>query len=177
MGFGGGGTGSFSLPDHEHTDTLQDGGALVGNTSLVDSETLDTYVASEVATLKPVPSISTDQNTTGDQTINSSSFVDLNDMSITLPNNTGSSMVIAVIRWYSSTLGASGRMTWEDDGTPVGVEQDPHALKAGSAIITTLCRVFANDGSVITVAGKWGSSQSWVFTTPTSTIYSLEVNG
>jgi hypothetical protein len=49
MGFGGGGSGSFVLPNHEHTNVLADGGALVGATSLVDAETLDAWFASEFA--------------------------------------------------------------------------------------------------------------------------------
>jgi hypothetical protein len=49
MGFGGGGSGSFVLPNHEHTNVLADGGALVGATSLVDAETLDAWFATEFA--------------------------------------------------------------------------------------------------------------------------------
>lgn len=44
MGFGGGGSGSFVLPNHTHTNVLADGGALVGATSLIDLETIDTYL-------------------------------------------------------------------------------------------------------------------------------------
>jgi len=43
MGIGGGGTGTYSLQDHTHTNADEDGGALVGDTTLVDAETLDTW--------------------------------------------------------------------------------------------------------------------------------------
>ncbi len=49
MGFGGGGSGSFVLPNHTHTAVLQDGGVLGGASSLVDAETLDAWFVSEFA--------------------------------------------------------------------------------------------------------------------------------
>jgi len=51
MPFGGGGTGSFSLPDHLHTDVVQDGGELERDVTLVDGETLEEYVDSKVGTV------------------------------------------------------------------------------------------------------------------------------
>lgn len=45
MGFSGGGTGAFSLPDHTHTNTLLDGGELEKAVSLIDGDTLQTWLA------------------------------------------------------------------------------------------------------------------------------------
>ena len=43
MGFGGGGTGSFVLPDHKHSSTDEDGGVLDADVTEVDLTTLDDY--------------------------------------------------------------------------------------------------------------------------------------
>jgi len=45
----GGGSGSFSLPDHKHTTTAQDGGALDGNVTLIDSADFDTAVTTLIS--------------------------------------------------------------------------------------------------------------------------------
>lgn len=44
MGFGGGGSGSFVLPDHDHTNGLADGGELLQATSLIDGITLQAWL-------------------------------------------------------------------------------------------------------------------------------------
>lgn len=44
MPFGGGGSGSYSLQNHKHTNTLQDGGSLDSTASLIDSVTIASYV-------------------------------------------------------------------------------------------------------------------------------------
>jgi|SaaInlStandDraft_2_1057019.scaffolds.fasta_scaffold10173_8 hypothetical protein len=49
MGFGGNSNGSFSLPDHLHTDTLLDGGSLEELVTLVDGATLAAWVAAKIA--------------------------------------------------------------------------------------------------------------------------------
>lgn len=43
MGFGGGNTGSFVLPDHKHSSDAQDGGVLDADQTEVDLSTLDDY--------------------------------------------------------------------------------------------------------------------------------------
>jgi len=43
MGFGGGGSGSFVLPDHTHSSVLDDGGELERLITKVDLDTLQTY--------------------------------------------------------------------------------------------------------------------------------------
>lgn len=45
MGFGGGGSGSFVLPNHDHTNVLADGGELLEATSLIDGITLAAWIA------------------------------------------------------------------------------------------------------------------------------------
>ena len=45
MGFGGGGTGSFVLPDHLHTNALADGGALDEAVSLINDGAADVTFA------------------------------------------------------------------------------------------------------------------------------------
>ena len=47
MGFGGGGSGSFVLPNHDHTNVLADGGELLEATSLIDGITLKAWVDSK----------------------------------------------------------------------------------------------------------------------------------
>jgi hypothetical protein len=176
MGFSGGGTGSFSLPNHEHTNVLEDGGQLDEAVSLIDDEgapvTLETWLNTAIAAGAPTSEV--DTNTTGDQTINSTD-VDLNDMAVTLPNNTGKSLVIITARWYSTTLGASANIRFLDAaaGQPY---YDCHTHVAGQAHINTYCYIADNDGQVIKAQGKWGSSQSWVFTSSGSTIMALELN-
>ena len=49
MGFGGGGSGAYSLQDHTHTTDLFDGGALDADVSLIDAATIEAYVDSRVA--------------------------------------------------------------------------------------------------------------------------------
>ncbi len=51
MGFGGGGSGSFVLPNHDHTNILADGGELLEATSLIDGVTLQTWVSAEIAAI------------------------------------------------------------------------------------------------------------------------------
>jgi len=47
MGMGGGGTGSYSLQNHEHSDALLDGGALDENTTKVGVDTLLAWITSK----------------------------------------------------------------------------------------------------------------------------------
>jgi hypothetical protein len=49
LGFGGGGSGAYSLQDHTHTTDLFDGGALDADVSLIDAATIEAYVDSRVA--------------------------------------------------------------------------------------------------------------------------------
>ncbi len=48
MGFGGGSSGSFSLPNHKHTNTLLDGGELKDLETLVDGATLNAYIQAKL---------------------------------------------------------------------------------------------------------------------------------
>jgi hypothetical protein len=45
MGFGGGGSGSFVLPNHDHTNVLADGGELLEATTLIDGITLAAWMS------------------------------------------------------------------------------------------------------------------------------------
>ncbi len=51
MGFGGGGSGSFVLPNHDHTNVLADGGELLEATSLIDGVTLKAWLDAGLATI------------------------------------------------------------------------------------------------------------------------------
>ncbi|MBT6438146.1 MAG: hypothetical protein HOK72_00470 [Flavobacteriales bacterium] len=48
MGFGGGGSGSFVLPDHTHSSVLEDGGELERLVTKVDTETLEKFPAMQL---------------------------------------------------------------------------------------------------------------------------------
>ena len=50
MGFGGGGSGSFVLPDHTHSSVLEDGGELERLVTKVDTETLEKFPAMQLLT-------------------------------------------------------------------------------------------------------------------------------
>ncbi len=49
MGFGGGGSGSFVLPNHTHTNVLLDGGSLEELVSLVDGATMKVWIDNKIA--------------------------------------------------------------------------------------------------------------------------------
>lgn len=55
MGFGGGGSGSFVLPNHDHTNVLADGGELDADVSLIhdgiNAVTFDAWIAAKFASL------------------------------------------------------------------------------------------------------------------------------
>ncbi len=48
MGFGGGGSGSFVLPNHDHTNVLADGGELLEATTLIDGVTMKAWIDAEM---------------------------------------------------------------------------------------------------------------------------------
>ena len=53
MGFGGGGSGSFVLPNHDHTNVLADGGELLEAISLIDGITLKAWLDAAILTAVP----------------------------------------------------------------------------------------------------------------------------
>jgi hypothetical protein len=103
MGFGGGGSGSFVLPNHLHTNGVADGGDLEELVSLIDGITfkawLDAAIAASPATTQTVEK-------SGDFTTTSTSVVDFTGMSITMPNVTnGKYMLSCVLDWSRSIAG------------------------------------------------------------------------
>ena len=146
MGFGGGGTGSFSLPDHTHTATLQDGGSLEDLASLVDDVTLQTWVSAEIASAVTSP---TKQLVTLGSTFSTTSttLVDITGMSITVANKTNGKFVMSANMTSSALAINNASFAWSDDGV-VGQDFVQHFSHVGNEIVT-LNHVGDSDGQVV----------------------------
>jgi hypothetical protein len=68
MGFGGGGSGSFVLPNHDHTNVLADGGELEELVTLVDGSTLAAWYAANRQGLELIENFSTRDSTLSSKT-------------------------------------------------------------------------------------------------------------
>jgi hypothetical protein len=154
MGFNGGGTGSFVLPDHTHTATDEDGGVLDADGTLVDAATLEAFVDSRL------PAVATRQDVTvsGSQTfVTNDTFEDVTGLAITMPNNTNKSLVVFTVEWLSAAVGGSCFIRLVNDG----VAEDDFLMQvatAGRPIVTTLPLVVDNDGQIIKVQATRTSS-------------------
>jgi|APSaa5957512493_1039668.scaffolds.fasta_scaffold04521_8 hypothetical protein len=145
MGFSGGGTGSFVLPDHTHTNAIANGGALVGATSLVDAAVMDTYVYGELA-----PGTSQADEVTTNQVFSGTNGVleDVTDMTLTMPTNANKAIVTFIVKWTGASIGTPLLLAIVDDGT-AGTTISTTLAVAGQAIISTISKVVENDGQIV----------------------------
>ena len=141
MGFGGGGSGSFVLPNHTHTNVLADGGALVAATTLVGAATLDGWVDPKlIATSDEVLKSGTFSTT-------SNTFVDVTGMTVTLPNDDNKSIITFQI--FTQQIANSDFVAQLVDNATA---QNESATKYDGSIATnsmTLVHVAENDGQAI----------------------------
>ena len=113
MGFGGGGSGSFVLPNHTHTNVLANGGELEDLVSLVDGVTMQVWLDAELALKKPL--ISDVLRTTNFTTV-SSTYVDITTFTKTMSNVTnGKALLIGVLQTYSSANNSPMWFQWLDN--------------------------------------------------------------
>jgi hypothetical protein len=157
MGFGGGGTGSFALPNHTHTNVTEDGGELEELVSLVDGATLQAWVSAEILSAKPVPA-SQEVLKSGTFTTTSSTLVDITGMTATLPNNDGKSLVIFQI-YYNMSANYDATFDIMDNTTL----QNKATTKYDSTINTnsmTLIHIADNDGQAVKLQGNTEASQT-----------------
>lgn len=117
MGFGGGGSGSFVLPNHDHTNILADGGELLEGTSLIDGVTLQTWWTGEYATAKhSAPTIQKDILTVNFTTA-SGIVVDVTGLVLTLPTVTdGKALTNTVFSIYNGTVNSNSAVSMKVDG-------------------------------------------------------------
>jgi hypothetical protein len=117
MGFGGGGSGSFVLPNHDHTNAAADGGALDEAISLINDGAADvtfaTWISNILASKAPIK-----QNVikTADTTSTSTSLVDIPDLTLTMGGTGGVTMVTMILSYSLSTT-SNSFFTFADGGT------------------------------------------------------------
>ncbi len=143
MGFGGGGSGSFVLPNHDHTNVLADGGELLEATSLIDGITLKAWVDSAVAVSVAATAPTIQQSLMlVSFTTSSITYVDLTSCTLTMPAPTGKAIIEWQCSWYHSVAGA---MLWRfvDDGVAQGDSQQYHWTGGGYWVTSqsTYCTV------------------------------------
>ncbi len=102
MGFGGGGSGSFVLPNHKHTNILADGGELEELVSLVDGATMKVWVTAEAAAAKSVFTEETDK-LTSTFTTGSITKVPITGLSVVL-GGSGQALILGYITEYNTNL-------------------------------------------------------------------------
>ncbi len=123
MGFGGGGSGSFVLPNHTHTNALADGGALQELVSLVDATTIKAYSDAEYAANHVLPTI---QEVTFATVFTTTSAVpvDVTGSTLTLPTVTnGKGLVIVAAQCANSSAGAVIKLDISNGGVDGGIAQ------------------------------------------------------
>ncbi len=101
MGFGGGGSGSFVLPNHKHTNVLADGGELEDLVSLVDGATLQAWVTAEIAAVQTTFTQEVDK-LTSDFSTTSNTKVAVTGLSVVL-GATGQALMTMDLTWRNST--------------------------------------------------------------------------
>ncbi len=124
MGFGGGGSGSFVLPNHDHTNILADGGELLEGTSLIDGVTLQTWWTAEYATAKHLaPTIQQDVLTVN-FTTTSGTHVDVTGLLLTMPNVTdGKALINCSFSIYNATVNSNSVVSMKVNAVQEGEEQ------------------------------------------------------
>jgi hypothetical protein len=158
MGFGGGGTGSFSLPDHNHTNVLQDGGELDETVSLIDNGatvTLKAWIDAAIAAAIVAPTTQSQINTAVFST-SSTSLVDITGMSLTLPSNTGKSLVTVALSYNSNTVANECIVCIKDDTTDLELYSDALATVSRRQNIF-ISAIVENDGQAVKARVKSGS--------------------
>ena len=147
MGFGGGGSGSFVLPNHTHTNVLADGGALSDTSSLVDAATIQVWFDNEYAAVKG--SISSQKDTLSPQfTTTSGTYVDVTGITLTLPNNTGKAL-IALMAQYKASANQHAFFKIYDGSAQDEMQNRTDTVNAYYS--NTVTHIADNDGQVIKV--------------------------
>jgi hypothetical protein len=147
MGFGGGGSGSFVLPNHKHTNVLADGGDLEEAVTLVDGVTLAAWLTAKgflsTTTITTANLAATFTNNTG-------TLLEVTGMSIVLTNVAGGACTILFNSNYSQGAGKQFRFVIADDGTNVNEVRGDYA-SADAHRIMSLTWALATDGSDVSV--------------------------
>lgn len=179
MGFGGGGSGAFSLPNHLHTNALLAGGALDEAVSLINDGVGDvtfiTWINAILAAKAPtrqrvVPG--TNFSTT------SLTLVDVTGYKITMPTVTnGKFLVNFVVNSHNTSLGAVNVYVLVDDVTAKQPQQ-VSCPAANYVLINTLSLTGTQSGQAIKLQMKVNAGAGTVNGTGdnVTVIESLEVS-
>lgn len=104
MGFGGGSTGAFSLPNHLHTNALQDGGDLERLVTLVDGNAFPTFSTQDI---RPTTSFTT----------TSATLVDATGWTLTTANRVNvKSLISCILSFGTSAASQLMYAAWNVDG-------------------------------------------------------------
>ena len=179
MGFGGGGSGSFVLPNHTHTNVLADGGALSDLSSLVDAATMQVWFNTEYAATKPVISTQIDTFATT-FTTTSGTLIDITGFSLTLPNRANGTSAIFVQCFFTNTVTNSTSLKIFDGGAGQ-TQYDIHPVGPNFRNVFPLPAYFSDlSGQIIKVQTRTsgGSTLSILGTTDVtaSAISTLEIS-
>jgi hypothetical protein len=152
MGFGGGGSGSFVLPNHKHTNVLLDGGELEELVSLVDGATLNAWLAAKLLLIAP-----TNQSITlsGDFTTVSTTVVDVTGMSLTVANRSNGKYIFnALIDMYCTSAGADCEFRLMHNATAQPYARQNQGGTGGIESIVNLPLTGNLDGAVVKLQCK-----------------------
>ncbi len=171
MGFGGGGSGSFVLPNHKHTNVLADGGELEELVSLIDGITLKAWLDAAIITAKGT--ITSQEDAASAFTTTSATYVDITGFSITVPNDAGKSLITSQISGGLNIADAfSVRLM--NDTTALGaypVHNDTATANYG----VTLAAIVDCDGQVVKTQLKTDGGATYTIQATFSKMYSFEV--
>ena len=151
MGFGGGGSGSFVLPNHDHTNVLADGGALDEAVSLINDGAADVTMLAWIQAILTARAPTVQSVTLGASTSTTSAAkVDVTGMSITLPNVAGGKWIATfVIDMKNNNTAAWNSFQLVDGGTvlPANTVYQTHAINYDNSV--TMCATGSCDGQVL----------------------------
>ena len=160
MGFGGGGSGSFVLPNHTHTNALADGGALPSATTLIDALTIQAYSDAEYTANHVKPVVQQFHLGTIFST-SSATLVDITGMTLTLPTVTdGKAFICCTFTVSNSVTLTNSVVALLDDGVVVSQNQD-YTFAAAYPYSDSVLWTMDLDGSVLkcqTLAGAGTTS-------------------
>jgi hypothetical protein len=145
MGFGGGGSGSFVLPNHEHTNAVADGGELDQTLSLMNGVIMQTW-RKAVLTKQEYKLGST-------FTTSSLTLVDVTAFTLTMLNNTGKFSCTGSVTTNHSVIDGEIIVVLSDGG----VDQESIyavATVANRYKVVPLAYVGDNDGQVLKLRMK-----------------------
>jgi hypothetical protein len=166
MGFGGGGSGSFVLPNHKHTNVLADGGELEELVSLVDGATMKAWVTAEIAAGKTVFTKETDRLTSIFSTV-SATKVPITGLSVVL-DASGQALINFYCSFYNTVAGSTIIDVY--DGTNV-IDGGLQGSDAGQEQMVTMGGFMDMNSETIVCRTNKGCGTANIRGTTTTTYY------